>query len=162
MIIRETQIEDIDIVLILFENARQFMKKNGNGNQWIDGYPSRSIIEQDILAGKSYVCEKDGEIIATFYFVVASDPTYSVIVDGSWLNDSPYGVIHRITTNSSNKGTATYCINWCIRQCGNLRVDTHVDNIPMHNLLIKCGFTQCGIITIKNGDKRIAYQRYDF
>jgi len=159
MIIRKTKTEDIDKVLDLFEKARQFMNKNGNNNQWVDGYPQRHIIEQDILDGNSYVCLNNNSIIATFYFAVESDPTYLLIEEGSWLDDSPYGVIHRITTNGSVKGAATYCINWCIEKCGNIRVDTHEDNLPMHNLLIKCEFTQCGIIYIDNGDKRIAYQR---
>ena len=150
MIIRKTKIEDIDKVLILFENARQFMKKNGNNNQWIDGYPKKYIIEQDILDGNSYVCQNGNSIIATFYFVVESDPTYLLIEDGSWLNNIPYGVIHRITTTGSIKGAATYCINWCIAKCDNIRVDTHEDNLPMHNLLIKCVFTQCGIRYIDN------------
>lgn len=161
MLIRKTKMDDLDVVLTLFENARKFMKENGNPSQWTDGYPQRSVIEQDILTGKSYVCVKDQTIIASFYFAVELDPTYSVIKNGRWLNDHPYGVVHRITTNGSERGIATYCLNWCLLECGNLRIDTHANNIPMHNLLIKCGFTMCGIITIKNGDSRTAYQRCD-
>jgi RimJ/RimL family protein N-acetyltransferase len=159
MIIRKTQSKDLDQVLLLYKNARHFMTENGNPHQWVNAYPQKNVIEEDILRGKSYVCLEKDIIVATFYFALEDEPTYSIIEKGSWLNDNPYGVIHRITTNGLVKGAATFSIDWCLTQCGNIRIDTHEDNIPMQHLLVKCNFTQCGVISLKNGDKRIAYQR---
>ena len=40
-----------------------------------------------------------------------------------------------------------------------IRIDTHEDNVVMQNLLKKLGFKFCGIIHLKNGDKRLAYEK---
>ena len=46
------------------------------------------------------------------------------------------------------------------QRCGNIRVDTHRDNKVMQHILTKQGFQRCGIIYVKNGTERIAYQVY--
>ena len=51
------------------------------------------------------------------------------------------------------------CLEWCSSHCPNLRVDTHRDNKVLQNILLKNGFTYCGIIYVKNGTERLAYQR---
>ena len=68
-----------------------------------------------------------------FYYVEGPDiePTYRVIEDGDWADDSPYGVVHRIATDGSVRGTGAFCLNWAFEQCGHLRIDTHGDNLPM-------------------------------
>ncbi len=40
----------------------------------------------------------------SFAFILGEDPTYQQI-DGAWLNDQPYGTIHRIAGNGKIKGT---------------------------------------------------------
>ncbi len=68
-------------------------------------------------------------------------------------------MIHRLASVDGKKGVATFCLSWCFAQCGNIRIDTHKNNIPMQNLLRKNGYTRCGIIYLENGDERIAYQK---
>jgi len=160
MEIRKSQIEDVDDIMDIYALARAFMIKTGNGNQWIDGYPSRELIIGDIEAGTSYVCVDDDEIIATFCFRQEDDPTYAVIYDGEWLNDKSYGVVHRLAGTGKKKGVGMFCLEWCFDQCGNIRVDTHHDNIVMQGILERMGYKPCGIIYVANGTKRIAYQRY--
>ena len=41
---------------------------------------------------------------------------------------------------------------------GNLRIDTHRDNVIMRHVIDLYGFTYCGIIYLLNGDERLAYQ----
>lgn len=160
MKIRKTTIEDLEIVLHIYEYARGFMESVGNGNQWIDGYPSPDLISEDINQGNSYICEdKEKGIVGTFYFRIGDDPTYAIIYDGEWLNDKPYGVVHRMAGNGAVKGIGAYCLEWCFSQCENIRVDTHHDNIVMQNLLKKLGYKECGIIIIANGTERIAFQK---
>ena len=54
----------------------------------------------------------------------------------------------------------SYAVNEC-RKCGiyDLRMDTHVDNIPMQRFLIKNDFRKCGIVCMEDGSKRLAYHR---
>ncbi len=159
MEIRKTKQEEIDILLQIYAGAREFMARTGNPNQWCGGYPSREQLCRDIADGISYVAVEDGEIEATFVYFHGEDPTYRIIEDGSWLNDNPYGVIHRIASRGRVKGAGAQCILWGFAQCGNLRMDTHKDNKVMQHVLEKNGFVKCGRIYLADGRPRIAYQK---
>lgn len=144
----------------IYDFARVFMHNNGNPNQWIDGYPSEQFMLQEITSDHSFICENEkGEIVGTFCFIVGEDPTYQKIENGKWLNDDPYGTLHRIASNGKEKHLFHQCIEWCFERCKNIRVDTHQDNVIMQNALKKNGFKTCGIIYTTNGTPRIAYQR---
>lgn len=160
MLIRLTELKDLPVVMTIYDMARSFMRANGNATQWIDGYPSEELIRQEIKEGHSFVCtDGQGEVLGTFCFIPGDDPTYQIIYDGAWLNDEPYGVIHRMATSGKQKGVAEVCLDWCAGHCKNIRVDTHRDNLVMQHILTKHGFQRCGIIMVKNGTERIAYQR---
>jgi len=157
--IRKASVGEIDALMAIYDYARQFMQSVGNTNQWINGYPSQEVIINDIANGNSYVCLYEGEIVGVFCFFQGTDPTYAKIYDGQWLNDEPYGVIHRLASSGKVKGIADYCFQWCFEQCGNIRVDTHKDNTVLQHILIKNGYKQCGIIYVANGTPRIAFQK---
>ncbi len=159
MEIRKTKMADLEQVLAIYERARGFMAAHGNPNQWKNTEPPKETVVQDIFNENSYVCVDSDEIAAVFYFVKEEDPTYAVIYDGSWPNDKAYGVVHRIASAGKVKGAGAFCLNWAYEQCKNLRIDTHKDNIVMQNLLEKLGFQYCGIIHLKNGEERLAYQK---
>lgn len=159
MEIRNTTLADIDTVMEIYNHARQYMRNHGNHNQWINGYPSIELIQEDIQEKNSYVCIEDKQIIGVFRFTLGIDSTYIKIYEGKWLNEEPYGVVHRIASASHKQGVASFCLDWCFRQCNNIRIDTHRDNLVMHNLLIKNGFVKCGIIYLQDGSERLAYQK---
>lgn len=161
MNIRKSTPQDLDILMNIYEIARRFMQKTGNPGQWIDGYPSEEVILSDIKKDQSYlIIDNTGEIVGTFCFFTGDDPTYARIYDGQWLNDEPYGVIHRLAGNGEVKGLGDYCLQWCLKQCNNIRVDTHPDNKVMQKIFRRNGFTECGIIHTHNGTPRIAFQKY--
>ncbi len=158
--IRPASIADLDCLMQIFDHARNFMRANGNPNQWIDGYPQRKLVAEEIANGHCHVCEDEtGKVRGTFCFASGPDPSYARINDGAWLDDTPYGVIHRIASDGSCKGIFTACVAWCLTKSTNLRADTHADNKVMQHLLLKNGFTRCGIIYVANGTPRIAFQR---
>lgn len=160
MIIRKTTLYDIPELMAIYDRARQFMRETGNGNQWIGGYPSESVIRRDISDGNSYVCEDhEGEIVCTFCFFVGSEVNYANIYNGNWLNSMPYGVVHRLASSGKVRGVANFCFRWCFEMCGNIRVDTHKDNIVMQNILRQNEYVECGTIIIEDGSSRIAFQR---
>lgn len=159
--IRKTEERDIEKVLSIYEQARKFMAEAGNPGQWTGGYPAEEDLRRDMERGGSYVCLENGEIAATFFFLVAEEPTYRVIREGKWLNEEPYGVVHRVASASRGRGLASHCLSWCLKQCHNVRIDTHRDNIPMQNMLGKLGFARCGIVYMEDGSERIAFQRCD-
>ena len=164
MKIRNATPEDLSSILTIYDDARAYMRQSGNMTQWSGGYPSEELIRNDIESGRFFVCVEDGnnpEILAVFFFRVGEDPTYREIYEGKWLNDAPYGVIHRIAVskNSHGKGVAAFCFDFCSSLCDNVRIDTHRDNIPMQRALGKNGFHYCGIIHLENGDPRVAYEK---
>lgn len=154
---RHAQESDLPGILSLYEQARSFMRRSGNPDQWSGGYPSQALLLEDIGKKQLYLWEDDGQILAVFCYFQGIDPTYLQIYNGQWCNDAPYGVIHRIAVSSQGQGIAARCYDWALAQCPQLRIDTHRDNIPMQRSLEKYGFTRCGIIHLQNGDERIAF-----
>jgi len=150
--------EDLDTVLDIYKKARIYMKEHGNPNQWGDEYPLAALLEEDILREQLYVCKENGVIYGVFAFMIGADPTYADIEQGAWLNDEPYGTIHRVAGDGRVKGTFHHCVEFCRQQAANLRIDTHKDNLTMQHLIEKEGFTKCGIIYVEDGTPRIAYQ----
>jgi hypothetical protein len=159
MEIKHATLKELDTVMDIYDHARQFMRRNGNHSQWINGYPGMELVKKDIQEGNSYVCLDSGRIAGVFTFMRGTDPTYLKIYDGAWLNDEPYGVVHRIASANSVKGVGSYCLSWCLGQCKNIRIDTHRDNVAMQNLLIKNHFVRCGIIYLEDGSERLAFQK---
>lgn len=98
------------------------------------------------------------QIAGVFAFQIGEEPTYQEI-QGRWLNELPYGVIHRIASSGGQKGILAECLKFCNAFTRNLRIDTHEDNLIMRHLLKKNGFLECGIIHVEDGSPRIAFQR---
>ncbi|MGL5731821.1 MAG: GNAT family N-acetyltransferase [Bacteroidales bacterium] len=160
---RKTTIADIDKIMQIIREAQNYFKA-ANIDQWQNGYPNESVFAQDILMKRSYVFTLDNEIIATAMISFDGEPTYAHI-DGSWLSDQPYGVIHRIAVKSSIKGNnvagniiakATEMASE--RGISSLRIDTHRQNTAMQKVILKSGFKYCGIIHLNDGAERFAYQ----
>ncbi|MBR5144904.1 MAG: GNAT family N-acetyltransferase [Clostridia bacterium] len=160
MFIRKATPTDIAAADEIYTQARKFMKESGNPNQWNGSHPNGDDVLIGIEKGVSYVCEDNGEVVATFYFEMnADDPTYHKIYDGEWKSDKPYAVIHRIAVKYHGRGIIDFCFNECFKLFPNIRIDTHRDNIPMQKCLSRHGFEYCGIIHLLSGDERLAYQK---
>lgn len=159
--IRQAREEDLEQMMEIYSHARQFMADHGNPGQWAGGYPPEELILEGIESGNQYVCEAGGRIAGVFYYREGTDPTYLVIREGSWLNDDPYGVVHRIAADGTVRGVGSFCLQWAWNRCRNIRIDTHQDNVVMQNLLKKNGFQYCGLIRTERGGERLAYQKPD-
>ncbi|MDO4266372.1 MAG: GNAT family protein [Eubacteriales bacterium] len=162
MYIRKAVLADIPAIEKIYADARTFMRAHGNETQWTDGYPSM-MTGEDLARGQLYVCEKEAGAgpLAVFVYYIGEDPNYAKIEDGAWLSDAPYGVVHRIAVSERAHGTgaASFCLDWAFSKAGNLRIDTHEDNIPMQRLLEKCGFRRTGMIHVEDGTERVAFQK---
>ena len=160
MKIRKSTNNDIPELLNIFQAARNIMRKSGNMNQWPIGIPSEKTILNDIDNGNSYIIENsENKIIGTFAFILGKDPTYNYIEGGKWLNEEPYGTIHRIASKGTDKGIMKICLDYCDNYVSNIRIDTHKDNKIMQHLLEKFNFKYCGIIYLLDGNSRLAYQK---
>lgn len=156
--IRRALPSDREDILEIYAHARRFMREAGNPTQWGEIYPPEPLVDEDLRLGRSYLWVEEGRPQAVFAMIPGDDPWYQVI-EGAWLNDRPYCAVHRVASRGEVKGVATKCLQWCLEQCPNIRIDTHSDNQPMQRVLAKNGFTYCGVITCDDGTPRIAYQR---
>ena len=158
MVIRPATEADLPAVLPVFEAAKAIMRADGNHDQWgAPGFPGDALLLHDIARGGGYVIEKDS-IVAYFALLPSPEPTYDDI-DGAWLNDEPYGVIHRIASFPEEHGIFAAIIDFAAARYAHLRIDTHRDNRIMQHLIEKHGFTYCGIIWLPDGTERLAYER---
>ena len=158
MIIRRSEAKDINTILNIYQIARERMKKNGNMNQWKDDRPTFDDLVIDINHSRNYVVIEEDTIIGTFTFFQGIDETYNYI-EGSWPNNEEYGVIHKIAALTEGKHILDIALNYGARMVKNIRIDTHEDNKIMRHLLEKYGFSYCGIIYLKSGDKRMAFAK---
>ena len=154
--IRKAEEADLTAVRKIYTQARKFMADHENPTQWGSEYPPEGLLLEDIARGTLYVIQNDTGIHGVFYFCIEEDPTYTVIQEGAWHKDMPYGVIHRITGDGSG-GILRTAVTFVQQQIGYLRIDTHADNYVMQRALEKLGFCKCGIIFVDDGTPRIAY-----
>ena len=159
MFIRQAHKEDLKAILDVLDAAKGIMRASGNTRQWENGYPSEEVILHDIRKGYGYVVEAGSGPIGYFAFIPSPEPTYSYIEGGSWLDDSPYHVVHRVASYPHVHGVFRAIMDWCFSQDPNIRIDTHRDNRIMQHCILRYGFTYCGIIYLQSGDERHAYQR---
>lgn len=162
MVIIRANENDVGEAERIYAEARAFMRAAGNVRQWTNGYPSREDIEADIAGRNLYKATENGRTLCYFCCMREPEPTYAKIYEGEWKYGGPYATVHRIAVapDQHGKGVAALCFDFALSFFGSVRVDTHRDNIPMQKALIKSGFEYCGIIYLKNGDERLAYQKH--
>ena len=68
--IRLAEMQDVPAILAIFDQARDFMRANGNPTQQPASYPNRQLVERDIQTGTCYVCEEAGQIVGTFALII--------------------------------------------------------------------------------------------
>ena len=158
---------NIHNILQIINDAKVYLKSK-DIDQWQNGYPNQTQIEQDIANNESYVLINDeNQVIATSMFSIRPEPTYKLI-DGAWkINEKEkYGVIHRlaIDKNYRKKGIASYVFKefhqkLMKQQIRSLKIDTHEDNHEMQYLVKKLGYVYCGIIFTEYNAKRFAFEK---
>lgn len=75
--------------MLIIHGACAIMQESGNTHQWVNGYPSRDVICQDIARGDAWLVTGDnGDAVGYFVFRPGPDPTYRHIYHGAWLNDA--------------------------------------------------------------------------
>lgn len=163
-IFRKAALSDIPAMMDIVHDAQKALRSQGV-NQWQNGYPNEAQLEKDIAADGAYILLENEVVIATMALLPGPDPTYGWI-DGAWLSDQPYFVIHRLAVRSDSKGSgvAAQMLSETESICKSagisaIRVDTHHDNKPMQRFLSKNGFIPCGDIRLADGAPRIAFEK---
>lgn len=158
--IRVANNKDIKAIMNIIYEAKRRMKEQGL-TQWQNDYPNDEIIKKDIESKSLFVYEENHELLATMS-VFMFDPVYDSI-EGQWLNDNPYAVIHRIAIgNKAQKRKLTnslYDFVFTYFNVHDIRIDTHKNNEAMIRSLKRNGFIEVGVVhvTTDKDSHRLAY-----
>lgn len=157
--VRPAVMDDVPRILQLVDHSRSIMRANGNHVQW-DGYPGSDLIGSDIERGIGHVVMADGQTAGYFALLLDPEPTYAYIEDGLWLDDTtPYGTIHRLACAPGVHGIARCAFAWSETRCASIRVDTHRANHIMLHIVQRLGYSRCGVVYMRDGTPREAFQR---
>lgn len=117
---------------------------------------------QETQAAKAAAAQ--GNVIAYGAVVFDGEPAYDAI-EGAWLTDGDYVVLHRMAVADGEKGrgVATEFMRRveamaCGRGTGSMRVDTNFDNRYMLRMLGRLGFVYCGKVRYRSGE-RLAFEK---
>ena len=163
MELRTAAPEDLGKIMELIDQAKAFLKRNGV-DQWQNGYPDQTCIEEDIRKGKGYLCILDHDIAGYVCIDFEGEPAYDTL-DGKWLSIQPYVAVHRLALDASvrGRGLASQVFEETerlarSREIHSFKVDTDNDNQIMKHLLEKNGFQFCGTICFDNSEN-IAFEK---
>ncbi len=168
LIFRQAAPREVPFIMQIIRQAQARMHAAGS-RQWQDGYPAPGHISADIGRGCGYVLCRPGArerhaVIAYGAVVFDGEPAYEDL-EGEWLTDGPYVVVHRIAVadGERGKGVASEFLRRVEemareRGVGAFRIDTNHDNRPMLRLLERTGFTPCGKIVYRSGE-RLAFEK---
>ncbi len=154
---------DIELCMSFIDEAREHQREQGFV-QWTEKSPCIDNIIDDIANRRGYLVT-DNDI--PFGYVCISfgiEGAYSSM-EGSWLSDRPYAVIHRLAFGKSgrSKGASKEVFSFARKLCHangvySLRIDTHADNKKMRHIIEREGFAYCGTVYY-NGSPRMAFEK---
>lgn len=163
MVLRAAAESELPAIWAILQQAIEQRRRDGSA-QWQDGYPNEPIIRADIAGRNAYVLVDDGAIVAFAAVIFGVEPAYETI-DGRWLAQGRYAVVHRVACSDAakGKGVATKLLELVERLClerdvCSIRLDTNFDNAPMLHIAAKLGYAYCGEITFQ-GASRKAYEK---
>ena len=156
---RQEELEQEEKIEIVF-NQEEFKRIREKSEE----IQKKLIIEEDIENRRGYILFDNGENIGYLCLDFSGDASYDEI-EGKWLSEQPYAVIHRLAISDKargkGKGVEAFSLAWnvCVqKKVFSLRVDTHEENMKMQHIIKKSGFIYCGIVYQLEG-KRLAYEK---
>lgn len=161
--LRPARLDELDLLWGIIQQAIERRKQDGS-LQWQDGYPNRETILTDIENGYGFVLEYKHEPAVYSALIFNDEPTYEQI-DGKWLSEGDFLVIHRIAVDEKHRGRGLIQRLFELledfaksNRVFSIKVDTNYDNPAMLRILEKVGFSYCGEIKVRDG-KRLAFEK---
>ena len=161
--LRKACLKDKNTIWKILQQAIKRRKEEGS-NQWQDGYPNETTIEDDIEKNYAYVLESENKILGYSAVIFDKEPAYEII-EGKWLSDQQYLVIHRVAVSEdfTGLGIATKIFQEIEKiavsnNIFSIKVDTNFDNIPLLKILDKLNYTYCGEVYFR-GSARKAFEK---
>jgi GNAT superfamily N-acetyltransferase len=142
-------------------------RKEDGSQQWQDGYPNEESVRTDIEAGVGFVLTEDDVIIGYAAVLINDEPAYANI-EGEWMTDGDFVVVHRIAIAQSHLGQGLsglileFVEDYATDQnIFSVKVDTNFDNIAMMKIFEKYAYLYCGEVYFRGAPRR-AYEKVLF
>lgn len=157
--LREAQPEEADQIWTIIQQAI-LRRKNDGSLQWQNGYPNPEVIKGDIAKKNGFVLTVDGEIAVYGALIFNDEPAYSDI-DGRWLTDGEFLVVHRVAVDERFHGRGLVKEFFLKAEAlaiahntYSIKVDTNFDNAAMLHILQKLNYTYCGEVMLAGGPRK--------
>lgn len=146
---RKATINEIPKIWEILQKAIQRRKEDGS-NQWQDGYPNPEVVKADIEKETGFVLT-DGENLVGYCAVLINDEPAYAGIEGKWLTNSDFVVVHRIAISQDylGKGLAKQMMKFIEEfaiqnNIYSVKADTNFDNIAMMKTFVNAGYVYCG------------------
>lgn len=156
---RRAELDDVPAVEKILKDAVRRMLAEGK-QQWSESYPKAEHVLADIEKEVAFVLEMDGKVVAYGAVVCDGEPAYDKL-QGKWLSDESYVVVHRIAVSQDVQGRGvgarflSEVENYASgKGINSFKIDTNFDNFAMLRLLEKCGFVYCGEVFYPRGQRK--------
>ena len=142
MQIRHTRPEDLPAMQEILRTRGHLCAKTAIPDQWGDRFPTQEMLDKDLALHRSYVCEDNGKIAATF---CVYDRRRADLSRHSRRRLVGRCAVRRCPPYRGGKGHARRgfvlheLVHGAVRQ--HPHRDTHANNKPMQGLLNKLGYT---------------------
>lgn len=160
---RKAELSEMAPIWEILQQAILRRKEDGS-NQWQDGYPNPAVIQKDIEKGEGFVLIAGETIVGYSAVIINDEPAYEQI-EGNWLTNDDFVVIHRIAISEKylGKGLAKMIIKYIedfalSNNIYSIKADTNFDNIAMMKIFENLGYTLCGEVYFR-GSSRKAYEK---
>ncbi|WP_312075983.1 GNAT family N-acetyltransferase [Chryseobacterium sp.] len=164
--LRMAELPEVDKIWEIIQQAIERRKSEGS-DQWQNGYPNRDTIHSDVTKKFGYVLTVDDEIAVYTALIMNDEPAYSSI-EGAWLSDGEFVVIHRVAVDEKFHGKGLVKILFDkiedftrAQDIHSLKVDTNFDNIAMLKILENKGYSYCGEVMLAGGMRK-AFEKIIF
>jgi GNAT superfamily N-acetyltransferase len=153
-----------DWIVRQIDECRRQMAAHGSG-QWQGREPSLATIEEDILQQRYYLLFVDHQPCGGAA-LMNYEPGYDHLLEGQWLNQDSYMVIHRLFIAPSYQGRQLSKVlldqlEQHVQQhhANNIRLDTHALNQPMRGLLVRQQYLHVGKAWLPQAGERLVYHK---
>lgn len=160
---RKSEISDKDIIWEIIKQSIERRRIDGS-TQWQNGYPNEQTVESDIAKNFGFVLTVNDEIAVYVALIFNDEPAYSTI-NGAWLTDGEFVVIHRVAVSEkfAGQGLAKKLFDLIedyvkSQNVHSIKVDTNYDNAAMLKILESKGYTYCGEVLLQSGMRK-AYEK---
>ena len=160
---KKAEISEASLIWEILQQAILRRKEDGS-NQWQDGYPNPEVVQKDIEKGIGYVLTEGETIIGYCALIINDEPAYATI-EGKWLTNDDFIVIHRIAISEMYLGKGLtkiilrniedFALN---NNVFSIKADTNFDNFAMLKIFEKSGYTFCGEVYFR-GSPRKAFEK---